>query len=993
MAIQCPYCMHLMEVKGAKPGRFTPRCPSCKRKFALVVSEDEHEAPTVAAIAQSSARRDERLPDEITAALGIEKTPVPEIRKKPKQVAAAAPSADVTTPPPGAHASSASAATLPPSASPSMVATMPPTIASILTPSEATAHSSADVTAPPTSAPTVVARPQALRLDQQTQSPAEPDSDGEELRGTVGGYQVLKRLGQGGMGAVYLARQLSLDRNVAMKVLLEQLAEDPQFIARFTREAYAAAQLTHHNMVQIHDIGAQRRTHFFSMEFVEGQTLAALVREQGRIDPEVAVGYVLQAARGLKFAHDHGMVHRDVKPENLMLNVHGIVKVADLGLVKTIGENRQETTTGAKAAAASGNWYDTQTTQLNISMGTPAYMPPEQATDAANVDARADIYSLGCTLYTLLVGRPPFTAKTAMEVITKHMKEPITPPSVLDEHIPESLSAILLKMVAKRPQDRYQNMGEVIAVLEDFLGTDSSGPFSPKEEQVKALENCVTWFNNASWAKQRTRLIRAFVPLSVLLLAIALFVPTGFAAKVQWTGGVLGFVLLTPLFYLILQGTTQKTFLMMKVRELAFGARIIDWLTWLVGGLLLVGVLVALNWHLMWLGFAVAAAIVAGLFHFTIDPLVNKQRWDPVLQTEAMLKKIRQRAVPEASIQQFVCKYSGEHWEAFYEALFGYESKLIAREKWGKGAAIGRTGGGDKGRPRPKYAAWREPVIAWIDEKQKARREAKERKHLAKLEQASLKAKGYSDTAAKKKAARLAETLVMKAAELREDAKGAAMETTPPPAPPKPDEKKDEKQEQAAAAEAEAKRKKKGKLDDEGLEGYEHLSYFKRRYGSWANVFLGPSVRFLLGAVLMTGCILWVKQNGVITGQRLVTLGSTVQDQTSDIVGGVDATKIAGVAGQVVDTKVPTKPLELPMVPQFVTGLFDGWAPGVAGAMLVLSALFGGQALGLFIVPAALLTFLGARFGVPPLGPLSSQAVATTIGLVLAAAGFMFARK
>jgi membrane protein implicated in regulation of membrane protease activity len=536
-------------------------------------------------------------------------------------------------------------------------------------------------------------------------------------------------------------------------------------------------------------------------------------------------------------------------------------------------------------------------------------------------------------------------------------------------------------------------MGDVIDALEGFLGTDSTGPFSPNEEQVKSIESCVGWFNGSSWAKRRAWLIRAFVPLSVLLLAVALFVPSGFASKVQWTGGVLGFVILTPLMYLLISGTTQRTYLMLKVRELVFGSRFIDWLTWIVGAALVFGVLVALDWHLMWLGLAIAAAIVASAFHFLVDPMVSRQRVDPVMQAEALLKKMRLRAVPEAALQQFVCKYAGEHWEAFYEELFGYESKMLAREKWGKGSAIGAKGGaskGDKGRPRPKYAAWRDPIIAWIDDKQKARREAKERKHIAKLELASLKAKGYSDTAARKKAERVAETLVMKAAEMREDAKAAAMETTPPPA--KPDEKKDEKpQEQAATEEAAKKRKKM--LDDEGLEGFEHLSYFQRRYGGWAGLFLGPSVRFLLGAVLLTGCILWVKQNKIIPGERLATLGATVKDQSSDIVGGVDATKISGAAQNVVDTSVESKPLDLPMIPSFATRLFDGWAPGIAGAMLVISALFSGPSLGIFLVPAALIMFLGGKYGMPALGPASSQSVATAAGLVLAAIGFMFARK
>src|SRR5205085_2799317 len=224
---------------------------------------------------------------------------------------------------------------------------------------------------------------------------------------------------------------LSLDRNVALKVMKPEWAKDATFVARFTREAYAAAQLTHHNVVQIYDFGEDAGTNFFSMEFVDGQTLAGLVREKQKLDVEEAVGYVLQAARGLKFAHDQSLIHRDVKPENLLLNRQGIVKVADLGLVKTPGVADADEPTGAAAPATGGGRASaagsSQITQLNVAMGTPAFMAPEQARDAAHVDHRADIYSLGCTLYDLVTGRPPFEGRTAMEVITKHMSEPIVP--------------------------------------------------------------------------------------------------------------------------------------------------------------------------------------------------------------------------------------------------------------------------------------------------------------------------------------------------------------------------------------------------------------------------------------------------------------------------------------------------------------------------------------------------------------------------------------
>jgi eukaryotic-like serine/threonine-protein kinase len=423
-----------MELKGAKPGRYHPRCTSCHDKFALIISEDFEQAPEVHALQRKQA---EELPSFIETALGLE--PPAEAKPRVAQTAAdtvaprsASVGATMAPPSSGERPSAGRHSTrIAPERHPDDVAaTLPP---------ETAARQQIGITAPPSDLPTEAAPPR----DDQPRLPA-------ETTGTLGGYQLLRKLGEGGMGAVYLAKQLSLNRNVALKVLLEQLAADAQFVARFIREAYAAAQLTHHNVVQIHDIGAQKRTHFFSMEFVEGQNLSSLIREQGRLDPEVAVGYVLQAARGLKFAHDHNMIHRDIKPENLLLNRHGIVKVADLGLVKTSDGEHLTMAAAAKQAAAQDRWYDDDnTTQLNVSMGTPAYMPPEQARDAAHVDARADIYALGCTLYALVVGRPPFTGNTAVEVITKHLKEPVRPPDQLVEHVPAYLSQIILRMMAK----------------------------------------------------------------------------------------------------------------------------------------------------------------------------------------------------------------------------------------------------------------------------------------------------------------------------------------------------------------------------------------------------------------------------------------------------------------------------------------------------------------------------------------------------------------
>ena len=224
----------------------------------------------------------------------------------------------------------------------------------------------------------------------------------------LGGYRILKVLGRGGMGSVYLAKQLSLDRQVAVKTIQSDWAANPRVIARFIREAYAAAQLTHHNVVQICDLGQDQNVNFFSMELVEGGSLDDLLKQKGRLPPKEAVTYILHAARGLKFAHDHGMIHRDIKPANLMLTKDSLVKVADLGLVKTpalVEDEQTHTDEDKNLMLASAR---TQVTGAGSTLGTPAYMSPEQAEDAHSVDHRADIYSLGCTFYALLVGKPPY---------------------------------------------------------------------------------------------------------------------------------------------------------------------------------------------------------------------------------------------------------------------------------------------------------------------------------------------------------------------------------------------------------------------------------------------------------------------------------------------------------------------------------------------------------------------------------------------------------
>jgi membrane protein implicated in regulation of membrane protease activity len=902
-----------MELKGAKPGRFQPACPACHEKFILTVPADTTVAPSVRAIGET-------LPPSITMALGIE-----EQKPAPRATQATVPQQRVGDPP----------------AKPGPLPAPTPT------------------EVPPTIAPT----PEQLAA-------VEP-----QVERRLNGYELVRKLGQGGMGAVYLARQLSLDRNVALKVLLPHFGTDPQFVSRFIREAYAAAQLTHHNVVQIHDIGAQKRTHFFSMEFVEGHTLAGLLRERGPMDSEMAVNYVLQAARGLKFAHEHGMVHRDVKPENLMLNIHGIVKVADLGLVKVPTAPREKGQAAASKEAAEGKWYDDETTQLNVSMGTPSYMPPEQATDAHNVDVRADIYALGCTLYAMVTGRPPFSGHSAIEVITKHMREPVTPPDRLVEHVPEFLSKIVMKMLAKKPEGRYQSMTSVIAALEEFVGVKSTGPFEPTAAQAATLARCVNDFNKSAWAKVRSRIIAAFLPICAMLVIAAFFLPLGTALKYQIAAGVVGFAVLAPAIYLLIQGLHDKTYLFSKVRDYVLGGGAVQLFFILAVLTAAAGLLILLNIQWAWLIALAATIAAAGAFHYLIDPTVTAEQSGPVTHAEAMLKQIRTKsAASEAALEQFVCKHGGEKWEGLFEAIFGYEAKIEARKQWGAlTETIGRAGKGDRRRPRPKHAAWRDGVIEWIDMRLRARREAKDRKFLELVERESLKARGFPDAAAQKKARELAGSIVAKAADLREAAReGRLAETAPPP----PEEQKHDGDAHGdEESEEQKKRKRRPVLDDEGLEGYEHLSYFQRRYGGWAGFFLGPPVRLALGAILLAACVLWVKQNDLLP------------TQVPGVAHGSEETSSTATARAPQGKRdAPPAPLHLRHVPNSITHWVNGWHVGIAGAMLIISALLSRPALGLWLIPAAAVMVFGAGALSGAREPIR-QGVPVVAGLVVAMIG------
>jgi eukaryotic-like serine/threonine-protein kinase len=260
-------------------------------------------------------------------------------------------------------------------------------------------------------------------------------------------YEVGRLLGAGGMAEVFEGRDRLLARRVAIKVLQVQFVRDPSFLIRFKREAQAAASLSHPNIVGVYDTGSEDGTHFIVMEYVDGRTLKEVIRAEGPLYPERAAEICADVCSALVAAHARGLIHRDIKPGNVMLTPDGKVKVMDFGIARA---TTSETITQTAAV-----------------VGTAQYISPEQAQGQA-VDYRSDLYSLGCCLYEMLTGTVPFTGATPVAIAYRHVREDPTPPRMLNADVPAPLEAICLKAMAKLPDNRYQTAAEFQSDLERF---------------------------------------------------------------------------------------------------------------------------------------------------------------------------------------------------------------------------------------------------------------------------------------------------------------------------------------------------------------------------------------------------------------------------------------------------------------------------------------------------------------------------------------------
>ena len=433
--IHCPHCDHKLNLRTAKSGVFRLSCKKCQQPFSLTITSNaKNEFQFQLSASKPETTRVDVEPKPAPAKIA----PSPRTREEFQTRADISPESPTKSPAQDANQTRVSHG------------------------SEKDASNEAE---------------QSFQVAEQPVL-----AGGADAPTRLGGYRIEGELGRGGLGVVYLARQVSLNRQVALKVIRASIAKNGRAISRFYREAYAAAQLVHHNVVQIYDLGNDSDTNFFSMEYVQGCNLSQLVKKEGKLEPEKAANYILQASRGLQFAHRQGMVHRDVKPANLLLNTEGVIKVADLGLVKVPDGDTYSSDEDDAASAAGG-----ELTFAGTTVGTASYISPEQATNSSTVDHRADIYSLGCTFYVLLTGQAPFTGESAQEIISKHQTKPVQRPDLVVDRVDSKLADVVVKMVAKRPDDRYDDFGGVIEDLENYLGINSAEVFFAERANCRTV--------------------------------------------------------------------------------------------------------------------------------------------------------------------------------------------------------------------------------------------------------------------------------------------------------------------------------------------------------------------------------------------------------------------------------------------------------------------------------------------------------------------------
>ncbi|MEL6106469.1 MAG: protein kinase [Planctomycetota bacterium] len=928
MKIRCPNCSATLSLGQPAPGRYKPKCKSCGERFILEVSNEDPPKLRIGKAEPSKRPSDTEQPgsSKPSAPRPLSRRPSPPVDEAVDSVVTAPQHADAA--PQRAEASATMGET-----KAAFEQTMDQTVdtPSARLPSTVAKKDNNSGSVGDFSVKVGAGKKSQTRsnvTDASSRGSTDSSGDSSTIPAKLGGYRILRMLGRGAMGAVYQARQVSLDRDVALKTIRGRLANNPTSLARFTREAYAAAQLTHHNVVQIYDFGEDNGQHYFSMEWVRGGTLSDLVREKGCIDPKLAAGYIAQAARGLQFAHRSGMVHRDVKPGNLLLSEDGVVKVADLGLVKIPDELDPESS-GDEMASTGSRQSGTQVTLQGSAVGTPAYMAPEQSSDATSVDHRADIYSLGCSLFYLLAGRSPYDGTVVSEVLEKHASAPLPDLSDINHRVPAPLVRAVERAMAKRADDRYPSLAEMIKDLEDFLGIESTTGFSPSSDQADRWEAIA-----AAYAKSQVRM-RFASPLAWTLITIAALMTL--VVPFYWLQGIL----LGP--SLLLAAIATAIGLEMSSGGNAVASHLRRWigtLSWYETGVGIFATVVVLAVTLvsgLWLGVLVGivfGAALGAVYHFAIHRVTTKNGSTALEDARKFVRDLRINGAEETGLRDFLARYAGKSWQTVFEALFGYDSLVQMRLRLKDDAAFG---GPTEGRSlRDRVCKW---LAAKVDDKQHQQQQAK----LAKVEKESLISMGVSEADAQQRGWVMA---------------GAIMENAQMPIGATA---------QSERAAADAKRARIKAMLAEARSGRYKT---QRDYLAPVKLAFSGYSRMIAGSLLLAIFALAAQATGLLNEDTVREMRQQVQDGSLNL--------------ETLPSDATTDSLGRST---------SVWSVGVAGLLLCCSAFVSGWRMSPFAIVATLVILFGAGFGVPAVGSIPAWIIAVGVGAVIYVPGILFGER
>lgn len=725
--------------------------------------------------------------------------------------------------------------------------------------------------------------------------PLEPSSGPpKDLPRIIGGYRVLRELGRGRLGPLLSAIRRSWAEDVALRIVRPEWSCLPVYVSRLIRDAHAAAQVEHPNLVPITDLGESQGRIFIASEYVHGETLEAGVNAQGALTPRDAVATVLQTARGLRAAHAHGLSHGDVSPATIFIDSEGRTRLADLGLTKN-------------PAAVSAREVREKTGPIELAAANAG---------ALNLEGvRADLKGLGKTLAFLMTGKAGETDAT----------------SLIARGVPVNLVEFVRSLIDSKPGSGFDDLGQAVAAFEKFLNARRVGGTTPREEDTRILQESLISFRGSPKAQVRIQVVAASASVCALIVVLGVIAGLPLIA-----GSFLGLGLMTAIAYFVVNGMTGRDALFPDVRGLVLESRGADLAIVAAGVLLLLVALIVLHLQWAWFCFGILAVVLAVALHRFGDLPIDAERKGAVEEARALVKEMRLRGVAEDAIRSFVRAASGENWGPFFQDVFGEKARISAQEP----------------ADRHLLPLWRRPgfairslVWSWVQARLEARRHHRNARFFQQIEEKALVAEGVNLLTARRKARRIGAAMVAVTSEHR-DSTRAAVRGAETPTHDRPTVAFAVKQ-AVEAPEAIFVEK------ETGLVGPDR---------SWLIALAtGARTRFLIGTAILAGFLLWVHQNGIVSGDQL-------KDVAEKTIRSDDPMK--AIQGARIDVRMPvmTKPLEAPFLPGFVAARFNGLYAGIAGLILLVSSFVRGSRVGYFAIPGAIValilpTSLGSLIG------------------------------